>query len=688
MKMKKLNMKLLLLLVLSLTGMMYLPKQEAFAAGNPVQVCAVSYVDESLLVFINGNSKIYFATEMDASKGNWDLIEVDPSDKLAVIDLSWLSANTENIIKIKGDTNETESRIIIKDKPTKLQVSINYSMLDSLKSTDGIGELLNIMTTEGNGVNPITFDDLQWKKGDSGVWMDSSYLNKELLDGYLIKGTNLYFRIAPVDDVVSAKSGGVNYALGLFTGTYTYTKPYLGTTKDVDLTYGADYPDGTQGRRASDEVKVKIAKKTTLPVTGIDGEKFTADIRYGQEYRVTVTNGGTSTTSDWIKVTDRLVKRLPLKTMIGGSYDGLSDTTAFPELKLEIRNFSTTRASSSKITETSLSAQRILTGSIIQGSAPTGVTSADKNIYVTYNGTKNLNVQIPSASESNPYEYCVVKQGASFDLTKANWTSITKNTIVKILSTKALDDSTLYIRMKEVKYKAATDSSSAISYKLASTLKTFAVNYPSTPTAPKATYVFTKGYTTELSIDVTLNVAGKMPFETKLKYVKLGTKDIPVSSAVVTPTGIIDATKVYTMKITLDSKALKEMANCTARALSIYYDNGTVDKTSSKLTIKNPSAALSLSTTVEPGGNVGTTKVTIVNSIGVDNSLVYQLGSKVEGLNMEDKCTATATFTNGMEITIPTPGQYLTIYEIDKNGYVMKYQSIQINSDKIKAATP
>lgn len=682
MKMKKLSMKLLLLLVLCVIGVMYQPKQEAFAAGTPVQVCAVSYSDESLLVFINGNSKIFFATEMDASKGNWDQVEVKPTDKVAVIDLSWLSANTENIIKIKGDTNETESRIIIKDKPAKLQVSINYSVLDSLAATDTIGELLNIMATEGTGENPITFSDLQWKKGDSGDWMSSVYLTKERMENYLIKGTNLYFRIAPVDDIAKATDAGglVDISDRIREFPYLYPKDNFS-----GITFGPYFPDGTKGRRASDEVKVKIAKKATLPVTGIDGEEFTAEIRYGQEYRVSVTNGGTTTTSGWTKVTDRLVKRLPLKTMIGGTYDGLTDLTAFPELLLEIRNYSTTRASSSRIIQTSLSPQRILTGSIILGNAPTGVTAADKNIYITYNGTKNMNVQIPSASDSNPYEYCVVKQGASFDLTKATWTSITKNTIVKILSTKALDYSTLYIRMKEVKYKAATDSSSAIAYKLASTLKTFAVNYPSIPTAPKATYVFTKGYPSTITIDVTLNVTNKMPFETKLKYVKLGTKDVPVVSSDVTPTGTIDSTKVYTMKIILDSNALKDMTNCTARALSIYYDNGTVDKTSSKLTIKNPSAALPLGTSVSIGEKtVGTTIVTIVGGVGTDNSLVYQLGDQVKSMNMEDKFTTGIPFTPGMEIAIPTPGQYLTIYEINKDGYVMKFKSIQINSDKIK----
>jgi hypothetical protein len=689
--MKKIfNVKLVLFLVLIVFGVLYSPKQETLAAGTPVQVCAVSYVDESILVFINGNSKIYFANETEASRGNWDSIDVSPTDKIAVLDISWLSPNVENIIMIKGDNDQTKSRIILKEKPRKLDVSINYSQLDSLAPTDTIGGLLNIMATEGTGVNPITFSDLQWKKGDTGQWRGTNDLTKELLESYLIKGTNLYFRIAPVDDTVSATLGGVSFPIGDYTGSYAYTKPKFTATTDADdLIYSTDYPDGTDGRRASSEVKLKIARKAVLPVTGIDGEEFTVDIKYGQEYRITATSGGSIVKSvDWTKVTDRTVKKLPLSAMLNYDYDGLTAATSFPEMLIEIRNYSTSKASSSKITATQLDAQRVLPGSIITGAAPAGVTSADKNIYITYNGTKNVNIQIPSASEDNPYEYCVVRQGNSFNLEKASWTSITKGTIVKVLASKAVDFSTLYIRQKEIKYKAEKGSTSAVAFKLASTMQTFQVNYPFTPTAPKMTYTYTKGYPTELNIDVTLNVAGKMPYETALRYLKLGTKDVPVDKVTVTPdiSGGIDKNQVYTMRITLKGSALEVMANCTARALGIYYENGTVDKTSSKLTIKNPTAALGLTTTIAQGTAASTTAVTVSNALGTGNHYVYQVGTtQVTKVNTEDKFTTGIAFTSGMDVVI-TAGQYLTIYELTADDYVVRYKSILVESKDVKAA--
>lgn len=678
---KKISMKLVLLLVLVVIGVIYSPKQEPLAAGTAVSVCAVSYSDESILVFINGNSKIYFGTEMEAARDNWDYIEVDPADEIAAIDISWLSSNLENILMVKGDTNETQSRIIINERPVKLEVSVNYSQIDTLDDDDNIGPILNVMSTEGTADDPLSFEDLQWKKGDDGRWMPSDFLTKRVLENYLIRGTNLYFRVAPVDDIVSATNGSGQADISDRIMNYHYLLDDFS-----DITFGTDYPDGTLGRRASSEVKLKIAKKVTLPVTGIDGEEFTVDIKYGQEYRVTTTSGSAITVYDWTKVTDRLVKKLPLSTILEGTRDGLTAGSSFPEMVIEKRNYSTSKASSSKITVTQLDAQRILPGSIIPGAAPVGVTAGDKNIYISYNGTKNINLQIPSASEDNPYEYCVIRQGYSFDLEKAAWTTISKGTIVKVLSSKAVDYSTLYIRQKEIKYKAETETKAAVAFKLASTMKTFDVNYPSIPSAVKTTYTYTKGYSSTIYIDVTLNVAGKLPFETSLKYIKLGTKDLPVDKVTIMPSiaGGIDPNQVYTMRIILQSPPLELMPNCTARALGIYYENGTIDKTSSKLTIKSPTAALGLTTTVAPGTASGTTSVKVVNSVGTGNHLAYQVGTTVVAkLNTEDKFTTGIAFTDGMDVPV-TAGNYLTIYELDKDNYVVKYKSIQIAATEIK----
>lgn len=681
MKSKKYMTRLLLFNILTVICILLLPETKVYAA-TPVKVCAVSYEDESILVFNNSNSRIFYATETEAAKGSWDVINVKNSEPITAIDISFLSANVENIIMIKGYPDETQTRVIIKDKPQKLSVSVNYSSMESLPAGSTIGPMLNIMATEGTGVSPITFKDLQWKKGDDGHWMSTDLLTKEMLESYLIKGTYLYFRIAPVDDVVDATVSSTDYTTQIRTNAsmYAYTKSF-GTTYS-NISFGTKYPNGLGGRRASNEVKLKIVKMQSLPVTGIDGEDFKVEIQYGQEYRVT--EAGKATPSIWTQVTDRLVKKLPLSTMTGGIYDGL--TKPFPQLLIEIRDYATSRSAASKIIATSLNEQRTLSGNILEEAVPVGADATNSNIYISYNGTKNLVVTIPSASVDNPYEYCVVKQGSTFDLERASWSTISKNTGVKILSSKALDYCKLYFRMKEVKYKPATSTKGAVSYKLASTYKIFDVNYPSMPTAPKMTHVYTKGYPTEIKITVTLNTVNKMPYETSLRYIKLGTKDVTVKSSVVTPaiTGTPDPKQVYTMTIILSGTELEKMTNCTARALSIYYNNGTVDKTTNKLTIKNPTASGTLTTTAVKGTATGATAVTVVNALDTGNSFVYTLGAtEVKGKNMEDTVTGDIPFTPGTDIAVGT-NKYLTIYEVNSTKNIIRYKCIEITTDIVK----
>ncbi len=680
---KKHVLKWILFLAIVMLGVTNAPDQKAYAAVSAVKVCAVSYVDESVLVFTNENTRIYYATEADASKNNWDVVNVNTGEEIAVIDISWMSANTENILKIKGDGDATQSRIIVKRIPQKLEVTIDYSSIDSLDPDDNIGQLVNIMASEGDGISPITFQDLEWRKGENGRWMDTQFLTRELLESYQAKGTYVYFRIKPVDAVVKA-----NVDISSLVSTYAYTKPNLGITSVTS------YPNGTEGRRASNEVKLRIAKKTILPVSGVDGEDFTVSIKYGQEYRVSV-NGGTP--SNWTQVTDRSAKDIPLATIVKDpSMDGLAFGKEFKQMVIEIRQYATAKAPASKINSINLSAQRKITGNVVEGKVPSNADASDKNIYITYNGSTDLSVTIPSASELTPYEYCVVKQGSTFDLERTSWTPISKSASVKILASKAPDFSTIYIRMKEIKYKAATSTKPAVAFELASTYKTFSVGFPAVPTANKATYTYTKGYSADIVIPFVLNVTGKLPFETEPLSIKLGTKEVPFEYTT-TATGTLDPNIIYTMNITIKAATLDDLANCSARALYIYFKNGTVDKTSVKLTIKNPTAASSLTATIKQGTNPGTTAFDMVTKKPATSNWVFFVSNAVVAdVNKEDTISlvaanagvTTASVINvtgdGADNIAVTAGKYLTIFEIDGTNHILKYKSYQINTDKIK----
>ncbi|HHU71936.1 MAG TPA: hypothetical protein GXZ21_07890, partial [Clostridiales bacterium] len=445
----------LALVLLSLTD-----KDIAYAA-YPVSINMVDYENENIIVNNNGNARIYFATENDAARNSWETMRAD-TGLTSEIDFSWVSPTTTQTIVIKGEDG-TQHRVTLRERTRKLEVSISYDKMSSISKDISIAPMVNIMSTAGSGEKPITFLDLEWRKGENGSWRPTSSLTVAQLEKLQIKGADLYFRIKATNDT---------------------------TTRD-----------GSGGRRVSKEVRLKIAKKASPMVVGIDGEDFTADIRYGKEYRATV-NG---VTSNWVKVIDRSTREVPLSVIVNDNRNGLTADKSFPAMVIEIRSYATARAAASKITEIHLPAQRILTGPIIEGEAPADADSSDSNIYVSYNGSANISITIPSASSDNPYQYCVVKPGDIFDIERVAWYTITRGTAVKVLASRATEGSEIFIRQKEIKSKPATRTTAAVDYELASTYLTHKLEYPSVPVVETKNLTFVKGITEDLTFNIQLN---------------------------------------------------------------------------------------------------------------------------------------------------------------------------------------
>jgi hypothetical protein len=660
------KMKLFLGLGLLLTVLLFLPNHTASASSlaDPVTIDTVDYEEEEIVINNNDNKTIYFATEVDAAKGIWEVMPADTGNTTR-LDFSWVSPNSVNVLKIKGgdDPTETQSRIVLPQKPTKLEIAINYSNINAMPKNGTIAPLLNIMSSAGTGSRPINFFDLEWRKGESGKWKSIDLLTIAQLEKYQVKGADLYFRINTVNDVTR-----------------------------TDISGDPIYPDGSRGRRASAEVKVKIAKKAAAMVVGIDGEDFTADIRYGKEYRLTIGN----TSTNWIQVVDREVKNLNLEDIVlklGHASNGI--TEPFPAMTLEIRDYATTKAAASKITVKPLNAQRELSSTkLVEDKVPADATASDSNIYISYNGNRYLIVTIPSASAGNPYEYCLMKPGETFDNDRATWTSITKGTAVKILSSKALDGGKLYVRQKEIKAKEKTKTTDAIEFELASTIVVQTIKYPSNPVVEQKnfTYIKTLHYVSEdLIFDVKLNDIGRDAFETKIKYIKLGTKILDYTQEI---TPVIDATHPfnpnvsYTLTVHLNSFYWDEMPSCISKPLTIAFENGSVDKTSVKITIKIPTKALTLTAIPKKGTAAGTTAIDITGTVGTGNAYVYYItnASLENTIYTEDSIqyhTGGTTYTPGGDITI-TAGNYVTIIEYNiETGSFVKYKSIQITESMI-----
>lgn len=655
-----------------MAGLLFLQDHKASASGTvePVTVDTVDYEEEEIILNNNGNTKIFFATEADAARGSWEVIPVDVNaEDKTIIDISWVPNTLESILKVKGgdDPAGTQARIVLPARTTKLDISINYSNINTLAKTDAIAPLLNIMTTAGTSANPITFADLEWKKGENGYWKNIGLLTVAQLEKYQIKGTELYFRIKADNDDETRVVGGV-----------------------------AIYPDGTRGRRASSEVKVKINKKATAMVVGVDGSKFTADIKYGKEYRATI---GSKRTDDWIKVTDKLTKRLALRDVIKELYDpddipnGI--ITPFPAMLLEIRDYATTKSAASKITEINLNPQRVLDDTRLkEGPAPKGAPATDQSIYISYTGDKNIVITIPSASGSNPFEYCVVKpQEISdyFDFGSLLWSTITKGTDVKVLKNKAVDNGVLIIRQKEIKSKAATRTSAAVSYELASTIVFHRIQYPNTPVVEKGSYTFVKNITLDtnkIEFDIKLNTAGRDAYEREIKSIKLGTKEIAFTTEYTPDIATYDKWNSYVITVTLDQTSLQNTPNCYNRALTITFKNGTVDKTSVLLTVKYPTEALALTVTPGKGSITGTTKVGIATDLGEGNAFGYMITpeSMVGKIFVEDSManyTNIQPFTPSTDIAV-TDKTYLTVIEYNVlTGRFVKYKCIPITPEII-----
>jgi hypothetical protein len=252
------KIRMFMLICLMVIGVFLLPERTAYAATDAVKVAAVEYYEEQIIVLNNGNSRIYYATEVEASKNNWEAITPDDG-RFTMIDTSWLSPTVENILVVKGEENQAQSRVIIGSRPLKLEININYANIDSLDPDDSIASLVNIMTSVGTGSDPVDFDDLEWKKGETGQWTSTRSLTAGLLEKYLIKGIYLYFRIRAVDDVVTVNYSGapVNFNLRRIQGNPGGILSFA----SLPITIGTDYPNGTQGRRFSNEVKLKITKK-------------------------------------------------------------------------------------------------------------------------------------------------------------------------------------------------------------------------------------------------------------------------------------------------------------------------------------------------------------------------------------------------------------------------------------------
>lgn len=648
----KRRLQLVAVLCFAMAMLFALPKQTAFAASQ-VSIARIDYSDENIIVNNNGNKKIYFASENEAFTGTWEEIAVTDPSGTTEIDFSYLSPTKANILVFAGESEADKKdpvRVVINERAKKLSVSINYERADDLPANSDIAELVNIQATIGNGNAPIKFTDLEWKKGEGGSWYkctgnadSGKNLTAEKLQRYMIKGATLYFRIGAID---------------------------------VSSAAGIDQYGRNNGRRYSDDIKVKITKRPAAPkvVNGIDGSKFVAKVKYGQEYRVTEKNGVALTNPAWVKIVDKKVKSIDLAEVVGS---GNGYTSKFPSVVIEYRDYASSNKAASKISTITMPEQRVPNGVIISGDVSNLIDPAREDVYVSYSGDKYLVITIPSASSSKPYEYAIMKTGDT-NYSNAKWTEIAKSSSVKVSANLARENYELIVRLKEIKNKEI--ASTLLKLEGSTTDVTYTISYPYVPSIEPQTLEYMKGenYSSEPYFVVKLNAPGKVPSETEIESVKLGTKVIDIKSV----SYATDATGSY-MRVILKRESLNSMAVCTNKLLTITFKNKTVNKTSVRITITAPKPAPSLNATAAPGSAAGTTAITL-NPPASGNAYVVEVGAKVTGKTTSDKVSKMDEYKSGTDIPV-TAGQYVTVYEVNCSTLkIVAYKSIEISASLIK----
>lgn len=191
---------------------------EAEAKINPASDVLVDYINETLTVKTTADSVIYFTDEYNADLSKWDVCEVRGGK--ATFDISWVKAGKTVRLYLCGDVNQD---IISKDIAWQEELKVVFT--GTLLSSDiteveqwrtayagypnfsiDTGYFIFTVDTDGRAASYFDLKNIEWRKGDAGVWRPFSELDLKEMN---IRGISLAFRIKAVNDTAS-KAGNRN----------------------------------------------------------------------------------------------------------------------------------------------------------------------------------------------------------------------------------------------------------------------------------------------------------------------------------------------------------------------------------------------------------------------------------------------------------------------------------------------
>lgn len=234
-----------LLFVMLLAGAFRLT---ASADEIPAANIEVDYVNETVTVETDEDEIIYFTEVYNKDVNRWDECEV--RNGKAVFDISWIVSNKTVRLYICGDKNKDVVSVDI-----TWEENFDVEFVGTLLTTD-ITEAFEwkqvyagypnftedtgyfIFTIEENGRDMSYFDleNIQWRKGDDGVWRDYDELDLREMN---IRGISLEFRVVA---------------------------------------------DNTDQARASSTAKISVSKLMSAPAIIVNANTMTLGIKNGMEF--------------------------------------------------------------------------------------------------------------------------------------------------------------------------------------------------------------------------------------------------------------------------------------------------------------------------------------------------------------------------------------------------------------------
>lgn len=214
---------------------------------NPDNV-AVDYVNETITVQTEKDEIIYFTETYNKDVSKWDACEV--RNGRAAFDISWINSNKTVRLYLCGDVNTDVISVDI-----TWEEDFNVEFTGTLLTTDiteaetwkqiyagypnfseDTGYFIFTIEENGRDMSYFQLENIQWRKGDDGVWRNYGELDLREMN---IRGISLEFRVVA---------------------------------------------DNTGQYRASSTAKISVSKLLSAPVILVNANTMTVGIKNGMEF--------------------------------------------------------------------------------------------------------------------------------------------------------------------------------------------------------------------------------------------------------------------------------------------------------------------------------------------------------------------------------------------------------------------